>query len=115
MFKTIEEYENKLRLLRLEKEGYLKAADNVDNNIKLLEVERDRLARSIAANEEFAASAKEAAHQTKVLVDSFLAEGFDEGAAMKMTLYILGAYIGKDHATTTDSIVGTIGGLQYDI
>ena len=37
MFKTIEEYENRLGLLRAEKEGYLKAADDVDNNIKLLE------------------------------------------------------------------------------
>lgn len=110
MFKTIEEYENRLGLLRAEKESYLKAADDVDNNIKLLEAERDSLARSIKANEEFAASAKEAAHQTKVLVDSFLAEGFDEGAAMKMTLYILGAYMGKD-PTTTDSIVGILGGL----
>ena len=110
MFKTIEEYETKLELLRAEKEGYLKAADDVDNNIKLLEVERDRLAISIAANEEFAASAKEAAHQTKALVDSFLAEGFDEGVAIKMTLYIIGVYMGKDPATT-DSSVGTIGGF----
>lgn len=110
MFKTIEEYENRLGLLRAEKESYLKAADDVDNNIKLLEVERDRLARSIAANEEFAASAKEAAHQTKMLVDSFLAEGFDEETAKKLTLYILGAYMGKD-PITTDSIVGIIGGF----
>ena len=36
-------------------------------------------------------------------------EGFDEVAAMKMTLYILGAYMGKD--PTTNSIVGNIGGL----
>ena len=110
MFKTIEEYKTRLELLRAEKESYLKAADDVDNNIKLLEAERDSLARSIKANEEFATCAKEAAHQTKVLVDSFLAEGFDEGAAMKMTLYILGAYMGKD-PTTTDSTVGILGGL----
>ena len=30
MFKTIEEYKTRLELLRAEKEGYLKAADDVD-------------------------------------------------------------------------------------
>lgn len=110
MLKTIEEYENRLRLLRLEKEGYLKAADNADNNIKLLEAERDSLAKSIKANEEFAACAKECAHQTKVLVDSFLAEGFDEETAKKITLTIIGAYWNTD-PTTTNSIVDILGGL----
>ncbi len=110
MFKTIEEYENRLGLLRAEKESYLKAADDVDNNIKLLEAERDRLARDIKANEEFAASAKEGAHQIKMLVDSFVAEGFDEETAKKMTLSILGACTGKD-PITTNSLVGIIGGF----
>ena len=110
MLKTIEEYENKLRLLRLEKEGYLKAADNADNNIKLLEAERDSLAKSIKANEEFATCAKECARQTKILVDSFLAEGFDEETAKKITLTILGAYWNTD-TITTKSIVDILGGL----
>ena len=110
MFKTIEEYETRLELLRAEKEGYLKAADDVDNNIKLLEAERDRLAKSIEANEEFATSAKECAHQTKILVDSFVAEGFDEKTAKKITLSIIGAYLNTD-TITTNSLVGILGGL----
>ena len=110
MFKTIEEYETRLELLRAEKEGYLKAADDVDNNIKLLEAERDRLAKSVEASEEFATSAKEAAHQTKVLVDSFVAEGFDENTAKKMTLAIIGACMGKDYITT-NSLLGILGGI----
>ena len=110
MLKTIEEYETRLEMLRAEKEGYLKAADNVDNNIKLLEVERDSLARSIKANEEFATCAKECARQIKILVDSFKAEGFDEETAKKITLTIIGAYWNTD-PITTNSIVGALGGL----
>ena len=110
MLKTIEEYETRLEMLRAEKEGNLKAADNVDNNIKLLEVERDSLARSIKANEEFATCAKECARQIKILVDSFKAEGFDEETAKKITLTIIGAYWNTD-PITTNSIVGALGGL----
>lgn len=110
MFKTIEEYENRLGLLRAEKESYLKAADDVDNNIKLLEAERDSLAKSIKANEEFATCTKECARQTKILVDSFIAEGFDEETAKKITLTIIGACMGKD-PITTNSLVGIIGGF----
>lgn len=110
MFKTIEEYKTRLELLRAEKEGYLKAADDVDNNIKLLEAERDSLAKSIKANEEFATCAKECVRQIKILVDSFKAEGFDEETAKKITLTIIGVYWNTD-PITINSIVSAFGGL----
>lgn len=110
MFNTLADYDVHLTKLRSEKETYLKAADDVDNNIKLLEAERARLERKIKVDADFAQEAKKGAHQIKMLVDSFVNEGFDEATAKQMTVSILAACIGKE-PVTADSLVGIIGGF----
>lgn len=110
MFNTLAEYDVQLTKLRSEKESYLKAADDVDNNIKLLEAERAHLERNLKAEADFAREAKIGAHQIKMLVDSFVNEGFDEATAKQMTVSILAACMGREPASI-DSLVGIIGGF----
>lgn len=110
MFNTTEEYMKKIEELKAERDEHLAMIEDIEHNMKVLEAERDSLAKSIKANEEFATCAKECARQIKILVDSFKAEGFDEETAKKITLTIIGAYWNTD-PITTNSIVGALGGL----
>lgn len=107
MFKTIAEYEDRLEILRAEKEGCIKAADDVDNNIKVLEAERDKLASKIKADEEFANGCAEGAHQIRTLYRSFTREGFDADMAKQLTILLL---TNATNNVSVDPIMALLGG-----
>ena len=85
MFNSVEEWSNKIEMLKAERAELLKLAEDVDNNIKILEEELEKFKEAAEHDTEILESAK----QLRKVYDSFVQVGFTNSEAFRLVSSML--------------------------